>query len=100
MRRGVRGALTWIPESDARRGGSRLVSPFADELILGTFVRVGRAPPCACGRSGRGYFFGLERRDVMRSYRVGASFGLEIDCGGGVNDRQRVSVADASGAKR
>jgi hypothetical protein len=58
------------------------VLPFGDELLLGTFVRVGRAPPCPCPSVGRGYFFGLERREVMRTYWIGASFGLEMDFGG------------------
>jgi len=79
---GARAGVAWFPGDEARRGGS-LVSPFADELVLGTFARFGRAPPCGCGgRMGRGYFFGLERRDVMKTYWLGLTFGVEVDFGG------------------
>jgi hypothetical protein len=79
---GARAGVAWFPGDEARRGGS-LVSPFADELVLGTFARFGRPPPCGCGgRMGRGYFFGLERREVMKTYWLGLTFGVEVDFGG------------------
>ncbi len=79
---GARAGLSWFPGDEARRGGS-LVSPFADELVMGTFARFGRTPPCGCGgRMGRGYFFGLERREVMKTYWLGLTFGVEVDFGG------------------
>jgi hypothetical protein len=79
---GARAGLRWFPGDEARRGGS-LVSPFADELVLGTFARFGRVPPCGCGgRMGRGYFFGLERREIMHTYSLGLTFGVEVDFGG------------------
>jgi len=80
-RLGLRAAVTQVPGSDARHVGSHVL-PFGDELLVGTFVRVGRSPACGCPRAGRGYFFGLERREVMRTYWVGAALGLEMDFGG------------------
>jgi hypothetical protein len=78
---GFRAAVAAVPYSDARHVGSRVL-PFGDELVLGAFARVGRVPPCSCPRAGRGYFFGLERREVMRTYWLGLAFGVEVDFGG------------------
>jgi hypothetical protein len=78
---GARAGVAWFPANVGRRGGSAL-SPFADELTLSAFARLG-ATPCGCpGRMGRGYFFALERREVMQSAWLGVSFGVEVDFGG------------------
>src|SRR5258705_9572780 len=79
---GAGAGLAWFPGSASRSGGS-LLSPFADELVLSTFARLGRADPCRCpGRMGRGYFFALERREIMRTPSFGLTFGVEVDMGG------------------
>jgi hypothetical protein len=78
---GARMSAAWYPGSDDRQGATLLT--FADEVVLSTFLRIGRADPCDCqARIGRGYFFALERGNVMRSAWVGASFGVEVDLGG------------------
>lgn len=79
VRVGLRGSVTWIPFSSKRDGDGLL--PFGDETLVGTFVRIGRSSPsCACeAHFGRGYFFGLERRELMNTAWLGASFGVEID---------------------
>jgi hypothetical protein len=79
---GAYGRVAWFPAVSARRGGS-LLSPYADELTLGTFLRLGLAPGCNCsGHMGRGYFFALERREALRSHWLGLVFGIEADMGG------------------
>jgi hypothetical protein len=80
---GARAAVAWYPAAPERRGGS-LLSPFADELTMGTFARFGRSPPCGCSelRAGRGYFFGLERREIFKTAWLGLTFGVEMDLGG------------------
>ena len=79
-RLGLRAATVWVPGVDARRGGS--VLPFGDELVLGTFVRFGKTKSSSWGSMGRGHFFGLERREVMGTYWLGLTVGVEIDFGG------------------
>jgi hypothetical protein len=82
VRTGVTASVEWFPASAFRRGGS-LLSPAADALGTSGFVRIGRAPPCRCtGHLGRGYFFAVERREVLRSAWVGLTFGVEVDFGG------------------
>ena len=82
VRAGLRGAVDWFPTTPSRRGGS-LLSPFADALGVSTFVRIGEASPCGCpGHLGRGYFFALERREVMQTAWLGFTFGVEADFGG------------------
>lgn len=79
---GAYARVAWFPAVSARRGDSRL-SPDADELTIGTFVRVGAAPPCSCsGHMGRGYFFALERGEAQKSQWLGLAFGIEADMGG------------------
>jgi hypothetical protein len=79
---GARAGVAWFPGSASRSGGS-LLSPYADELVLSTFGRLGRSEPCGCpGRTGRGYFFALERREIMRTPSFGFTFGVEVDMGG------------------
>jgi len=82
VRVGARARVGWYPGSEARHGGS-LLSPFADELLLGAFLRVGRVGTCYCrARTGGGYFFAIERGELMHSAWIGASFGVEADYGG------------------
>jgi hypothetical protein len=76
-RLGFRAVVTEVPASAARH----VQRPVGDEILYGSFIRIGRAPP-GCGCGGRGYFFGLERREIMRTYWLGATFGLESDFGG------------------
>jgi hypothetical protein len=78
-RLGLRGTAVWIPGVAARRDGSML--SFADELVLGSFVRFGRTRNTSFGTMGRGHFFGLERHEVMHSYWLGLTYGVEIDFG-------------------
>jgi hypothetical protein len=83
VRTGVKGDVEWFPASAFRRGGSSILSPFGDALGVSGFVRIGRASPCGCpGYLGRGYFFAVERREVMRSAWLGLTFGVEADFGG------------------
>ena len=79
-RLGLRAATLWIPGVDDRRGGS--VLPFGDELVLGTFARFGKTRRSSFGSMGRGHFLGLERREVMGTYWLGLTFGVEADFGG------------------
>jgi hypothetical protein len=79
---GARAGVAWFPGSTTRSGGS-LVSPFADDLVLSVFARLGQADPCGCpGRLGRGYYFAFERGEAMRSPWLGLRFGVEVDFGG------------------
>ncbi len=71
---------TWIPASDERRGAS--VLPFADELTLGAYARLGRTRRRYDFTTGRGFFFGLERREIMKTYWLGLVVGRELDAGG------------------
>jgi hypothetical protein len=81
VRVGALANIGWYPGSSSRSGGS-LVSPFADQLLLSAFVRLGRAEPCGCGAAqGRGYFLGLSRGELMGSAWLGANFGVEADFG-------------------
>jgi hypothetical protein len=80
VRFGLRAQISWIPWTSERRGGS--VLPFGDELVLGSFVRIGRTQHTWSGSMGRGHFFGLERHEVMGTYWIGLGFGVEIDFGG------------------
>lgn len=80
VRLGLHATTIWVPRVSERRGGSML--PFGDELVLGTFVRVGRTRTSSFGTMGRGHFLGLERHEVMRTYWLGLSYGVEIDFGG------------------
>jgi hypothetical protein len=82
VRWGAYARVAWFPAASARRGNS-LLSPYADELTLGTMLRLGAAPPCGCpGHMGRGYFFALERGEAIRSHWLGLIFGIEADIGG------------------
>lgn len=82
VRAGARALVGWYPGSRLR-GGRSWATPFADELLLSAFLRLGTAPPCSCtGRMGRGYFLSLERGEIQKSGFVGASFGIEADFGG------------------
>jgi hypothetical protein len=82
VRTGLRAEVDWFPASAFRRGGS-ILSPFADALGTSGFVRIGQASRCGCpGQLGRGYFFAIERREVMRSAWLGVTFGVEADFGG------------------
>ena len=81
-RLGLRGAVDWFPAAGYRRGGS-ILSPFADALVLSAFARIGRAGSCRCGaHMGRGYFFALERHEVVQTAWLGLTFGVEADFGG------------------
>jgi hypothetical protein len=77
---GARAGVAWYPGSTSREGGR--LSPFADELVLSAFARIGRALPRGRWRYGRGYFFALERREVMQTFSLGLTFGVEADLGG------------------
>jgi hypothetical protein len=82
LRLGIRGSVAWVPYVDDRRGGS--VLPFGDELVLGTFVRFGRTENSifGSGAAGHGPFLGLERHEVMHTFWLGLTFGVEADFGG------------------
>ena len=81
VRVGALASIGWYPGSSSRSGGS-LVSPFADELLLSAFVRLGRAEACGCGAAqGRGYFLALSRGELMGSAWFGANFWIEADFG-------------------
>jgi hypothetical protein len=58
------------------------VSPFADELVLSAFARLGEAG-CGCGgRMGSGYFLALERGEMMGRVWYGLRLGVQGDFGG------------------
>jgi len=80
VRLGLRGGARWIPFEEQRRGGS--VLGFADELVLGSFVRFGKTTRRTFGAMGHGHFVGLERHEVMGSFWLGVTVGVEIDFGG------------------
>lgn len=77
---GFRAAAIWIPFESVRQGGS--VLPFADELVLGTFVRVGKTRLRYGDAMGKGWFLGLDRHEVMGSFWLGLTWGVEADFGG------------------
>jgi hypothetical protein len=82
LRLGSRATVAWYPGGTSRSGGS-LVSPFADELVLSAFGRIGTAKPCGCpGTMGRGYFLAVELGEIVRSAWYGLKFGIEGDIGG------------------
>ena len=67
----------------ASRRGDGLFSSLGDELLLSTFARFGTVELCGCpGHMGRGYFFALERGQVLGSAYLGLKFGIEADYGG------------------
>ena len=75
-RLGLRGGLTIVPDHGLQRD--------TFETFFGTTARLGTR---ASGRDGAGggsggLFLGLERRQVMRSYWLGATFGYELGAGG------------------
>jgi hypothetical protein len=81
-RLGLRGAVDWFPAAGYRRGGS-ILSPFVDALVVSAVARIGRAGSCQCGaHMGRGYFFALERHEVVQTAWLGLTFGVEADFGG------------------
>jgi hypothetical protein len=77
---GLRMATTWIPGSTEREGAS--VLSWADELTLGAFARIGPTRRSGSQITGHGFFFGLERREIMRTYWLGLVIGRELDAGG------------------
>ena len=81
VRTGLRADAEWFSFYPERRGGDLL--PLVDSLGVSGFVRIGEPTRCGCyGYLGRGYFFALERREVMRSAWIGLTFGVEADMGG------------------
>jgi hypothetical protein len=82
VRLGSRAWLGFYPGSEERADGSELVSPFADELVLSAFARLGEAG-CGCGgRMGSGYFLALERGEMMGRVWYGLRLGVQGDFGG------------------
>jgi hypothetical protein len=75
-RLGLHGGVVVVPSADDRR---------TLETVFGATTRLGTR---ASGRTANGpvgsggFFFGLERRQLMRSFLLGASFGYELGVGG------------------
>ncbi|HEY8080272.1 MAG TPA: hypothetical protein VIF62_39350, partial [Labilithrix sp.] len=70
----------WIPDATERTGASLLL--FADELALGAYARLGKTKRRYDFTTGRGFFFGFERREIMKTYWLGFVIGRELDAGG------------------
>lgn len=76
-------ARTTLFSGAPSRRGRGLAGALDDELVLSTFARFGTAEPCGCpGQMGRGYFFALERGQLLGSAFFGLKFGIEADFGG------------------
>lgn len=70
--------IAFTPTNDARADGSSLF-PFADESLLGVSARFGKTFQQYRTNMGRGYWIRLERRELLKTVFLGASFGVEID---------------------
>jgi hypothetical protein len=72
----VRGGFVVVPDGAGDRG--------TFESFVGTSARLGTRASGrdSLGGGGGGYFFGLERRELMRTYWLGLTFGYELGVGG------------------
>lgn len=70
--------VTFTPANDVRANGSTLL-PGVAETTMGIGVRFGKTFPRDGINMGRGYWFRLERREIMRTIFLGLAFGIEID---------------------
>ena len=71
---GLRGAMHWMASQRTSRG--------EHDLVLGTFVRIGRTVRRDGAVLGSGTFFGLERHETMGTFWLGVRLGVELDCAG------------------
>ncbi|MDI1446401.1 hypothetical protein [Polyangium sp. 6x1] len=71
-------ALNWTPADDVRQSRAGLV-PFADENTMALTARFGKTFERYGNMMGRGYFFRLERRELMRTVSLGLVFGWELE---------------------
>lgn len=77
-RLGLRGGLVVIPDADDRKTTETFVGATAR---LGTRATGRLERPRGSGGATGGFFLGLERREIARSYSLGATFGYEIGVG-------------------
>jgi hypothetical protein len=78
---GFRALAQWNALTPERQT-SRLLNPVFDELTFGAFARFGKTRQYReYGYVGSGYFIGVERRELMGTAWLGASFGVETDVG-------------------
>ena len=78
---GFRALAQWNALTPERQT-SRLSNPAFDELTFGAFARFGKTRQYReYGYVGSGYFIGVERRELMGTAWLGASFGVETDVG-------------------
>lgn len=77
-RLGLRGGLVVIPDAEDRKTTETFVGATAR---LGTRTTGRLERPRGSGGATGGFFLGLERREIARSYWLGATFGYEIGVG-------------------
>ena len=72
----LRGGVVVVPDGAGDRGSL--------EMFLGTSARLGTRASGrdSMGGGGGGFFLGLERRELMRTYWLGLTFGYELGVGG------------------
>jgi hypothetical protein len=76
---GFRGIAQWNALTPERQH-SRIANPSFDEITFGAFARFGKTRRYReYGYVGSGYFIGVERREIMGTAWLGASFGVETD---------------------
>ena len=76
---GFRALAQWNALAPERQH-SRIANPAFDEIGFGAFARFGKTRKNRdYGYLGSGYFIGVERREIMGTAWLGASFGVETD---------------------
>jgi hypothetical protein len=78
-RLGLRGGMVVVPDAEDRKTVETFVGA---TTRLGTRASGRFASKPGSGAASGGFFLGLERREIARSYLLGASFGYEIGFGG------------------
>ncbi|TKD00084.1 hypothetical protein E8A74_35615 [Polyangium fumosum] len=71
-------AVNWTPADDVRQTRAGLI-PFVDETTMALTARFGKTFEKYGTLMGRGYFFRLERRELMRTVFLGLAFGWQLD---------------------
>ena len=71
-------AVNWTPADDVRQTRAGLI-PFVDETTMALTARFGKTFEKYGTLMGRGYFFRLERRELMRTVFLGLAFGWQLE---------------------